>query len=115
LEETAKRYLRSLVPLLSKEEYARSEAAVQEFIKPGGFGEELQARLQQVDREAKASQYATSPSAFKLTTTSVLVVRRDLAEQSLSRVARANIDQRQLVGSVPRYAVWSISSSSSAR
>ncbi|KAI9595103.1 acyltransferase ChoActase/COT/CPT [Syncephalis fuscata] len=42
LEETSQRYLRSLVPILTPEEYKRSEAAVHEFVKPNGFGEELQ-------------------------------------------------------------------------
>jgi carnitine O-acetyltransferase len=45
LQETAKRYLKSLHPLLSKSEYEHSQRAVAEFIKPGGQGEELQKRL----------------------------------------------------------------------
>ncbi|TLS28851.1 hypothetical protein PpBr36_01238 [Pyricularia pennisetigena] len=45
LEETAARYLRSLKPLLSKEELASSTKAVQEFIKPGGVGAKLQEKL----------------------------------------------------------------------
>src|ERR1700759_3812591 len=45
LEETAKRYLKSLHPLLSRSEYEQSQRAVAEFIKPGGQGEELQKRL----------------------------------------------------------------------
>ena len=45
LEETSKRYLRSVEPLLSKTELASTEKAVQEFIKPGGIGQELQKRL----------------------------------------------------------------------
>lgn len=45
LDETAERYLKSLHPLLSANEYATSEAAVQDFIKPGGVGLELQKRL----------------------------------------------------------------------
>ncbi|EED15450.1 carnitine acetyl transferase [Talaromyces stipitatus ATCC 10500] len=45
LEETAKRYLKSVHPLLSASEYERTTKAVEEFIKPGGQGETLQKRL----------------------------------------------------------------------
>ena len=45
LEETAKRYLKSIHPLLTEEEYAASEKAVAAFHKPGSFGETLQDRL----------------------------------------------------------------------
>ncbi len=45
LEETAKRYIKSLHPLLSKSEFEYSQRAVAEFVKPGGQGEELQKRL----------------------------------------------------------------------
>jgi carnitine O-acetyltransferase len=45
LEETAKRYLKSLHPLLSNAEFEHSQRAVAEFVKPGGQGEELQKRL----------------------------------------------------------------------
>ncbi|OTB15643.1 hypothetical protein K445DRAFT_111732 [Daldinia sp. EC12] len=45
LQETAARYLKSLHPLLSPNEYATSKKAVDEFIKPGGAGEELQEKL----------------------------------------------------------------------
>ena len=45
LEETAKRYLKSLHPLLSASEYANSKAAVEEFVKPGGVGSKLQEKL----------------------------------------------------------------------
>ena len=46
LEETLKRYLKSVHPLLTKPEYEQTEKAVQEFIKPGSIGEQLQKRLQ---------------------------------------------------------------------
>ena len=49
LEETASRYLKTLQPLLTPEELKNTTAAVQEFIKPGGVGRELQKKL-----EAKA-------------------------------------------------------------
>lgn len=50
LEETAAKYLRSVVPLTTPDEYARTEAAVKDFIKPGGAGQALQKKL-----EAKAA------------------------------------------------------------
>ncbi|KAK3192586.1 Carnitine O-acetyltransferase mitochondrial [Lecanicillium sp. MT-2017a] len=45
LDETAARYLKSLKPLLSAAEFKNSEAAVKEFIKPGGAGSKLQEKL----------------------------------------------------------------------
>ncbi|POR36628.1 Carnitine O-acetyltransferase, mitochondrial [Tolypocladium paradoxum] len=45
LEETAKRYLKSLHPLLSPAEYEASKAAVARFVKPGGAGPRLQDKL----------------------------------------------------------------------
>ena len=46
LEETSKRYLKSVHPLLNKAEYTHTEQAVKDFIRPGGIGHELQKRLQ---------------------------------------------------------------------
>ncbi|KAF2821082.1 acyltransferase ChoActase/COT/CPT [Ophiobolus disseminans] len=45
LEETTKRYLKSVHPLLSKSEYDATAKAVNEFVAPGGPGETLQKRL----------------------------------------------------------------------
>ncbi|KAG9257555.1 acyltransferase ChoActase/COT/CPT [Emericellopsis atlantica] len=45
LEETAKRYLKTLHPLLSQSEFEKSQKAVQEFVKPGGVGQTLQEKL----------------------------------------------------------------------
>lgn len=45
LEETAKRYLKSLHPLLSDAEFEHSKKAVADFIKPGGVGSKLQEKL----------------------------------------------------------------------
>ncbi|EON63713.1 carnitine O-acetyltransferase [Coniosporium apollinis CBS 100218] len=45
LEETAKRYLKSVHPLVSKSEYEHTKAAVDAFVQPGGQGETLQKRL----------------------------------------------------------------------
>jgi carnitine O-acetyltransferase len=45
LEVTAKRYLKSVHPLLSAPEYETTKTAVEEFVKPGSIGEELQKRL----------------------------------------------------------------------
>lgn len=54
LEETAAKYLRSVIPLTTKEEFARTEAAVKDFIKPGSVGRALQQKL-----EAKAADPKT--------------------------------------------------------
>lgn len=45
LEETAKRYLKSLHPLLSESEFEHSKKAVADFVKPGGVGTKLQEKL----------------------------------------------------------------------
>jgi carnitine O-acetyltransferase len=45
LEETSARYLKSLHPLLTKEEFAASEKAVAAFNQPGSIGQKLQERL----------------------------------------------------------------------
>ena len=46
LEETSKRYLKSVHPLLNSAEYEHTKSAVESFVKPGGIGAELQKRLQ---------------------------------------------------------------------
>lgn len=53
LEETAKRYLKSVRPLLSRSEFSKSKEAVDDFIRPGGIGEELQRRLVARREDAK--------------------------------------------------------------
>jgi carnitine O-acetyltransferase len=45
LEETGRRYLKSVHPFLSPAEFERTSKAVNDFIKPGGEGEPLQKRL----------------------------------------------------------------------
>ena len=45
LEETAKRYLKSVHPLLTQDEYKKTEHAVQDLLKDGGMGQTLQKRL----------------------------------------------------------------------
>lgn len=45
LEETGRRYLKSVHPLLSASEFERTSKAVHDFVKPGGEGEPLQQRL----------------------------------------------------------------------
>jgi len=45
LDQTAKRYLKSLHPLLSQTEYEQSKKAVEAFIAPGSLGHTLQKRL----------------------------------------------------------------------
>ena len=46
LQETAKRYLKSVHPLLSAEEFSNTKQIVEDFVKPGSIGEKLQNRLQ---------------------------------------------------------------------
>ncbi|KAF2154349.1 carnitine O-acetyltransferas-like protein [Myriangium duriaei CBS 260.36] len=45
LEETAKRYLKSVRPLITPKEFETTSKAVSDFVAPGAFGEELQKRL----------------------------------------------------------------------
>lgn len=45
LEETGRRYLKSVHPLVSEAEYEKTKQAVEAFIRPGGEGEPLQKRL----------------------------------------------------------------------
>lgn len=45
LEETGRRYLKSVHPLVSETEYENTKKAVEAFIRPGGEGEPLQKRL----------------------------------------------------------------------
>ncbi|XHG02153.1 hypothetical protein AWENTII_005513 [Aspergillus wentii] len=45
LEETGRRYLKSVHPVVSEAEYERTKKAVEAFIRPGGEGEPLQERL----------------------------------------------------------------------
>ncbi|KAK5708631.1 Carnitine O-acetyltransferase mitochondrial [Elasticomyces elasticus] len=45
LEETSKRYLKSIHPLLSQTEYEQSKKAVDSFVSPNGIGQTLQKRL----------------------------------------------------------------------
>ncbi|CAK7222373.1 Carnitine O-acetyltransferase mitochondrial [Sporothrix curviconia] len=45
LEQTAARYVKSLRALYPAEDVAKSEAAVKDFIRPGGVGEKLQEKL----------------------------------------------------------------------
>lgn len=46
LEETAKRYLKSVHPLLNEDDYSKTKQVVEDFVKPGNIGEKLQKRLQ---------------------------------------------------------------------
>ncbi|KAJ1961980.1 hypothetical protein GGI12_002936 [Dipsacomyces acuminosporus] len=55
LEATAARYLKSIRPLLTPEEYSRSEKAVSAFISSDGLGPILQQRLKEADRQAPYS------------------------------------------------------------
>ncbi|CAG8510683.1 5698_t:CDS:10 [Paraglomus occultum] len=50
LQETAERYKKSLLPILSSEDYVRAAKAVDEFVSPNGLGEILQQRLHELDK-----------------------------------------------------------------
>lgn len=45
LEETASKYLKTVEPFLNQEQLESTKAKVAEFVRPGGAGEALQARL----------------------------------------------------------------------
>ncbi|MCJ1309293.1 Carnitine O-acetyltransferase mitochondrial [Agyrium rufum] len=47
LEETAKRYIKSVHPLLNSSEFETTKKAVEDFVKPGSIGETLQSRLKE--------------------------------------------------------------------
>lgn len=53
LEETSKRYLKSVHPMLNPSEYANTKKAVEDFVRPGGIGQELQKRLQARQEDPK--------------------------------------------------------------
>jgi carnitine O-acetyltransferase len=55
LVETTTKYLSSLLPIATPEQFAQTKAVVADFIKPGGFGETLQKRLQARDAGEKQS------------------------------------------------------------
>ncbi|KAJ3356447.1 Carnitine O-acetyltransferase mitochondrial [Allomyces javanicus] len=60
LDETLAKYLVTVRPLLSDADYARTEAAVREFAKPGGQGEQLQQRLLERAEAEKATSWLAS-------------------------------------------------------
>ena len=53
LEQTTRKYLKTLEPLLSVEDLAKSRKFVEDFTKPGGLGETLQGRLVAYEKEQK--------------------------------------------------------------
>ena len=57
VEETSARYLKSLHPLLTKEEYVASEKAVAALNKPGGIGQKLQERLIRKAQDPKVKNW----------------------------------------------------------
>lgn len=57
LEETAKRYLKSVHPLLTHSEYDHTHKAVQDFIAPGAFGHTLQKRLEERAADPKIKNW----------------------------------------------------------
>lgn len=59
LEETGRRYLKSVHPLVSETEYQRTKQAVEAFIRPGGEGEPLQERLLARAQDPKCKNWLT--------------------------------------------------------
>ncbi|WPG97867.1 Hypothetical protein R9X50_00064900 [Acrodontium crateriforme] len=57
LEETGARYLKSVHPLLNANEYAKTKAAVEDFIAPGSFGRKLQERLEARRNDPKVANW----------------------------------------------------------
>ena len=57
LEETSSRYLKSLHPLLTKDEYSASEKAVAAFNQPGSVGQKLQERLVRKAQDPKVRNW----------------------------------------------------------
>ena len=55
LKETCAKYLQTVRPLLDDVAYAKTQAIVEEFVKPGGIGEMLQTRLMEKDQATKKS------------------------------------------------------------
>ena len=51
LDSTLEKYLRCVKPIISEEAYANTERIIQEFAKPGGDGQKLQAIIQQAAEE----------------------------------------------------------------
>ncbi|KAI7868608.1 acyltransferase ChoActase/COT/CPT [Spinellus fusiger] len=51
LKGTATRYKRTLLPILSTEDYTSACSVIDDFIKPNGFAEELQKRLHALDKQ----------------------------------------------------------------
>ncbi|OMJ24818.1 Choline O-acetyltransferase [Smittium culicis] len=55
IKQTASRYLNSVKPWLSADEFAQTSSAVSNFLKPNGLGSTLQARLKEYDSKQKYS------------------------------------------------------------
>ncbi|PVU98901.1 hypothetical protein BB559_001171 [Furculomyces boomerangus] len=55
LHQTVDRYLKSVEPWLSKSQFEATTKAAKEFVSPGGLGQVLQQRLQQLDASEKYS------------------------------------------------------------
>lgn len=57
LQESAAKYLSSVQPLLNESQFQSTTAKVQDFIKSGGIGEKLQARLEQFAANPKVDNW----------------------------------------------------------
>ena len=60
LAETAAKYLKSVHPLVSPQEFAKTEAAVKEFVAPGGLGEKLQTKLVRKAQDPECKNWLAS-------------------------------------------------------
>jgi carnitine O-acetyltransferase len=72
LQETADKYIKSLHPLLTPEEFETSKSAVQDFIKPNGVGQALQKKL-----EAKAADPNTKNWIYEWWNAAAYLTYRD--------------------------------------
>ncbi|PLN80995.1 acyltransferase ChoActase/COT/CPT [Aspergillus taichungensis] len=59
LQETARRYLKSVHAVVSEAEYQRTKEAVEAFVRPGGQGQTLQERLQARAADPKIGNWLT--------------------------------------------------------
>ena len=60
LEETGRRYLKSVHPVVSEAEFERTKQAVEAFIRPGGEGQPLQERLLARAKDPKVNNWLTA-------------------------------------------------------
>ncbi|CAO3614630.1 unnamed protein product [Mucor hiemalis] len=72
LGETLQKYLNSVRPILSPEEYKRTEQAVKDFEAPGGLGQQLQQRLVARAQDPSIVNWMENGGMIKLTWATVI-------------------------------------------